>query len=163
MKERDFIHQHYGNRLRLRVCGVCIEGNKILMIRHAGLGQAGEMWLPPGGEAEWGSSLTENLEREFREETGLKVSVGKFLFVHEHLQAPLHAVEIFFEVRKTGGSLVKGTDPELPDQQQIIKEVRFLDFAEFKSIGKERLHACFRHCHHPKELNKIAGYFKFEK
>ena len=133
------------------------------MIRHAGLGEAGELWLPPGGEAEWGSSLAENLKREFKEETGLEVTVGKFLFIHEHLQSPLHAVEIFFEVQRTGGSLVKGTDPELPVQQQIIKEVRFLDFVDFKSIGKKRLHARFHHCNSPKDLNNITGYFKFEK
>lgn len=163
MDERELIHRQYGNHLRLRVCGICIEKNKILMVRHAGLGEKGELWLPPGGGAEQGSSMGDNLRREFREETGLEVSVGKFLFIHEHLQAPLHAVELFFEVQVTGGRLKKGTDPELPSGQQIIREVRFLDFAEFKTIGKERLHARLRHCNSPEELNNIAGYFKFEK
>ncbi|WP_040664537.1 NUDIX domain-containing protein [Nafulsella turpanensis] len=163
MSDRDFIHQKYGNRLRLRVCGICIENGHILLVRHKGLGEEGELWLPPGGEAEWDSSLPDNLKREFKEETGLEISVKDFLFVHEHLQAPLHAVELFFSVQRKGGHLHRGTDPELSSQEQIIQEVRFMNFDELNRMGMKKLHALFHGCSSMEELNNKAGYFKFEK
>lgn len=163
MKEKQLIEKMYGHRLRLRVCGICMEQDRILMVRHAGLGEKGEMWIPPGGGMEWGQSAPENLQREFKEETGLEVEVEKLMFVHEHLQEPLHALELFFRVHPQGGQLTTGYDPELGVNDQIIKEARYFHFEELKMLGQERLHAMFRHCNSLEGLNNASGYFKFGK
>lgn len=163
MKEKDVVHAYYGNRLRLRVCGICINNNKLLLIRHKGLGDLGELWLPPGGGVEKGQAIPENLEREFLEETGLKVTTGSFLFVHEHLQEPLHAVELFFTVRILGGELITGSDPELPANQQLIQEARYFSFEEIKALDPRGIHAMLRHCNSLEELNNAKGYFKSGK
>jgi 8-oxo-dGTP diphosphatase len=163
MKENSLLERYYGNRLRLRVCGICIEQDRILMVRHEGLGSAGELWIPPGGEVELGQTVPQSLEREFREETGLSIETGPLLFVHEHLQAPFHAVELFFKVSLKGGTLQTGFDPELPDGQQIIKEVRFFTYTQLKSLGNERLHAMVGQFNSLEELINASGYFKFGK
>lgn len=163
MSQEDFVSQQFGNRLRLRVSGICTEGNRLLLVKHRGLGTLGELWLPPGGEVEWGQSVPENLKREFREETGLEIEVTDFLFVHEHLQNPLHAVELFFHVRRTGGVLKTGSDPELPRNRQLIQEVRYFSFPELKALGPERIHTMLQNHHSLEELNNAKGYFKFGK
>ena len=60
MSQQDFVSQQFGNRLRLRVSGICTEGNRLLLVKHRGLGALGELWIPPGGEVEWGQSVPEN-------------------------------------------------------------------------------------------------------
>ena len=65
------IDKIYGNRVRVRTCGIYWKDNMILMVNHLGLGPA-NFWAPPGGGVEYGESLTRALEREFEEETGLK-------------------------------------------------------------------------------------------
>lgn len=153
----------YGNRLRLRVCGICIEDNRLLLAAHKGLGSQGELWIPPGGEVELGQSVPDNLEREFMEETGLQVSTGSFLFIHEHLQDPFHAVEIFFKVSVKGGKLQTGHDPELGPGNQIIKDVQYFSYPEIKSLGSERVHAMLRQYNSLDDLINARGYFKFGK
>lgn len=159
----DFVTKHYGNQLRFRVSGICTEGDKLLLVLHKGLGRLGELWLPPGGGLETGQTAPENLKREFLEETGLEVEVGNFLFIHEHLQGSLHAIELFFAVRTTGGRLSTGSDPELPPDKQLIQEVRYFTFDELKALGDQRLHAMLQHCNSLEELNNAKGYFKFGK
>ena len=80
---RDTIVEQFGNKIRVRVCGICIENAKILLVKHHALTKSGEFWSPPGGGMDFGESAENNLKREFLEETGLVVDVEKFLFVHE--------------------------------------------------------------------------------
>ncbi len=134
------ITEKFGNRLRLRACGILIEDNCLLLIKHLSLGKSGELWAPPGGGLNYGESLENCLKREFKEETGLDISVGNLLFANEYLQPPLHAVELFYEVRRTGGELCQGIDPELGIDQQIIQEVRFISLDELKTIPEDSLH-----------------------
>lgn len=157
------IESHFGNRLRLRVCGICVENDRLLLAAHKGLGNAGELWIPPGGEVELGQTVPENLAREFIEETGLEVSVGPLLFVHEHLAAPFHAVEMFFKVAVKGGELITGYDPELAPDQQLIREVKYFSYPQIKRLGNERAHAMLAHFNSLHELINATGYFKFGK
>ena len=43
------IVENFGNKLRVRVCGICIENNKILMVNHHSLNKGDDFWGPPGG------------------------------------------------------------------------------------------------------------------
>lgn len=90
----------FGNKLRIRVCGICIEENKILLVRHHSIGQSGILWAPPGGGMVYGETSEAALVREFVEETGLDIQVEHFLCVNEYLTPPLHAIELFFMVKK---------------------------------------------------------------
>jgi ADP-ribose pyrophosphatase YjhB (NUDIX family) len=151
--------QTFGNRLRLRVCGLCLDGDAILLVNHRGVGPLENFWIPPGGGVHFGESAPGALRREFREETGLEVTVGDFLFVNEFIGPPLHAVELFFRVHVTGGRLRTGTDPEV--ERQLITEVSYLDFAAVKRLRPAEAHNLFRACESLPELLGMRGYSLF--
>ncbi|RYF50773.1 MAG: NUDIX domain-containing protein, partial [Cytophagaceae bacterium] len=119
-KPRQEVITLYGNRLRLRVCGLYCQKDQLLMVRHRGIGPTDTFWCPPGGGAQFGEAAPDALIREFAEETGLDVQVGELLFVNEFMQPPLHALELFFRVDALGGQLLAGTDPEMSPDGQII-------------------------------------------
>src|SRR5690554_3734995 len=107
---KDRINAIYGNNVRVRSCGICVKDDAILLVRHHGLGNKGTLWIPPGGGVELGERAIDALRREFREETGLNIEVGSFLFVNEFIESPLHAIELFFEVKVLNGTLISGID-----------------------------------------------------
>ena len=152
------IENKYGGSVRARVCGICVEDDGMLLIKHKGLGEKGVFWAPPGGGVDFGSSVEENLIREFGEETGLMVQPEKFLFVYEHRIPPLHAVELFFLVRRIGGKLIKGFDPEMNESDQIIESVRFVTFEEIRIMDKKILHGIFS-LMQPEKVPEAIGYY----
>jgi len=156
--KNEIIHS-FGNKLRIRACGICIEDNKILMVKHHSLGKGGIIWAPPGGGMVFGETTEEALKREFIEETGLKISVEKFLCVNEYLAAPLHAIELFFIVKKIDGILLKGVDPELHKERQIITEVKWLSFDELKQLPSEAVHSLLHGVNNEAYLLQRRGYF----
>jgi len=145
----------YGNRLRVRVCGLCWDGDKILMANHRLESGAG-LWLPPGGGVEYGETLEMALKREFLEETSLEIALVNFAFGCEFIKQPLHALELFFNVKRTGGTLKNGYDPEL----QIIQDVRFLSERELGELSVEEIHGIFRKGGVPNDLRKLSGFYR---
>ncbi len=176
------VEEKFGNRLRVRVCGICLRDGSILMVNHRGL-RDGPFWAPPGGGMEYGSPAAANLEREFREETGLEVRTGRLMFTTEFIQSPLHALEFFFEVTIVGGTLRTGFDPEMglpfdpsrnlrvgrlraqrqatPDSTgQLIQEVRFMPFTEVDALPPEARHGAFRLIPGAKNIGTLNGYHR---
>ncbi len=158
---RQDIGTIYGNRTRLRVCGITIHQNQLLLVRHDGLGEKGQLWSFPGGGLEFGENLRETLHREYLEETGLEISSGRQLFIYEYLQPPLHAVEVYFQAEITGGKLQTGYDPEAPEQFQHLKEIRFVTFDELRVMEPEIKHEILTHVDSPESLLNLSGYFRF--
>ena len=148
------IAEIYGNRVRLRVMGLCWQGKSLLMVRHK-MGN-GDLWAPPGGGLEFGELLEDALKREFLEETGLIITVGKFLFGCEFLQQPLHAVELFFEADWVSGKLKTGNDPEL----QIIQTAQFLSPEEIRSVPIDSMHGIFRKYEDTERLRHLTGFYR---
>lgn len=130
----------------------------MLMVRHRGVGPTDTFWSPPGGGVQFGETVPNALIREFAEETGLTVEIGDLLFVNEFVQPPLHAVELFFAVRVTSGTLQRGVDPEMSSHRQIIDDVRLMDFAEIKRCLPNEIHALFRHCTTLNDVFQLRGY-----
>lgn len=151
----------YGEKLRVRVCGICIKDERLLLVRHKGLSASGTLWAPPGGGMEYGEDAKTALRREFLEETGLDVEVGEFLFVHEYLDKPLHGIELFFEVKNVAGTLKSGSDPEMDDNFQIITQTSFMPLEEIKKIPEPSLHYVIQNITSFESLLKLRGYFKF--
>jgi len=145
----------YGNQVRVRVCGLCWQDDQLLMVNHRGL-HAGDFWAPPGGGLGFQESVEECLKREFLEETGLRIAIGRFLFGCEFIKDPLHAVELYFEVSTYGGELKKGEDPELP----IIHDVQFMSPAMLRSIPQDNVHGIFRLVPSLGDLKTLTGFFR---
>jgi ADP-ribose pyrophosphatase YjhB (NUDIX family) len=148
----------FGNKVRVRVCGILIKDNAILLVNHRGLNASNRFWSPPGGGIQFGESAVESLQREFREETGLEIEVLDFLFVNEYIGSRLQAIELFFEVKPTGsGTLHVGTDPEL--KQQIISEVNYLTTEQLQQYHASELHQLFAHCENLADIRRLHGRF----
>ena len=158
-KLQDRIIEEFGNRLRVRVCGICIENQEILLVNHHSLNNQGDFWSPPGGGMDFGISAEENLKREFLEETGVEISVNDFLFVHEYLSPPLHAIELIFDVTRGKGKIDVGTDPEMSAEEQIIKDVRFMNLGAMQKLNSGSLHQMLQNINSIDEIRKLKGYY----
>lgn len=152
--------QIYMNKVRVRVSGILIENDKILLVNHSGLTQNFIFWNPPGGGIEFGENAKGALKREFIEETGLEVHVGDFLFINEVTTIDLHAIELFFEVTKLGGKLVVGKDPE-HQKNQLIKNVDFLSLDQLHNLPKSSVHNSLQNLRKISDIFDSAGYSWF--
>jgi len=155
--EREIV-EAYGNHLRVRICGICIKENKILLIKHKNIGRAGYLWSPPGGGLKFGETVEACLKREFVEETHLSVKIERFLFVHEFVEPPLHAIELFFEVSIVEGKIGLGKDPEMQENKQILEEIAFLDYANLTQEPKECLHKVLQKISSINEILEIRSF-----
>jgi 8-oxo-dGTP diphosphatase len=151
----------YGGIVRVRACGICILNERVLLVNHKMYEDGSPFWSPPGGGIEFGEPATEAVRREFLEETGLEVQAGKLLFINEHIQPPLHAVELFFEVKAQSEILSKGSDPELT--RQIIEEVRFFSMQEISGLPSGHVHAVFGRITSLSDLFKMNSLISLAK
>jgi len=144
----------FGNKVRLRVCGLCFENDAILLVKHNIDGEI--LWAPPGGGINFGESLVNCLVREFEEETSLTIVPGKFLFISEYVKLPLHAIEMFYQVKNYSGKLKLGSDPELADRT-ILEDIGFFNQKRLCKLPREQLHSCLKICNNPIELLDKRG------
>lgn len=84
----------------VRVTGVVIEGDKILLLDQHTDGK--RSWSLPGGNVEPGETIGEALERKVRGETGLPIRVGDLLCVGDVVGA--HVVHLTFDRRRRPSS-----------------------------------------------------------
>jgi 8-oxo-dGTP diphosphatase len=145
----------YGNKVRVRACGICFKDDKLLMVNHKGITPT-NFWAPPGGGVDFGDSIQETLVREFKEETRLSISPGNFLFGCEYIERPIHSIELFYEVNIDSGKVKTGVDPEI----QIIEKVGFLSQEEIMAIPRDELHGIFRLFDSPFEIRTLKGFFR---
>lgn len=153
------IAEKYGNKVRIRACGLCWKGDSLLMVNHRGISK-GDFWAPPGGGVEFGQPAHGALQREFQEETSVVINPGPLLFVCELVRHPLHAIELFFETFYVSGNPITGTDPESSPDKQIIKEVKFLDFNTIMSKGDDERHGVFRFVKTRDDFRKLNGLYR---
>ncbi|HEX8072217.1 MAG TPA: NUDIX hydrolase [Pyrinomonadaceae bacterium] len=72
--------KHAGGRFNYRTVGVVVERERLLIHR----GPEDDYWALPGGRVEFGEAAGAALGREFEEELGLAVEVGRLLWVVEN-------------------------------------------------------------------------------
>jgi 8-oxo-dGTP diphosphatase len=145
----------YGNKVRLRACGICWNNERLLLVNHR-LVSSEDFWAPPGGGVEFGQSIEETIRREFREETGLNVEVGRFMFGCEYINQPLHAVELFFAVDIHSGDLAPGADPEL----QIISDARFFAPDDIRRLKPGSAHGILQYGCESRDLEQLGGFYR---
>lgn len=116
-------------KFRASAYGVLIENGKILLKRHPAI----EKFDLPGGGIELDETIHEGLVREFKEETGLSVEIGKLLFVEDSFFTyngeDAHGILIFYEVKKIGGTLTTNKEDSV--------EVKYLDV---DSLNHDNVH-----------------------
>jgi ADP-ribose pyrophosphatase YjhB (NUDIX family) len=93
------------------VAVVLMRADCILLVRRNG-SYAG-MWCIPCGHVEWNEDIRLAGVREFKEETGLDVTLGPVIDAHSNFHDPAkQTVGVWFWSECTGGRLQPGTDAQ---------------------------------------------------
>jgi len=113
--------------VRIRVQGILEKDGKLLLIMHKKGNK--KYWLLPGGGVDYGETFESSLKREFIEEVGLEIEVGKLAFVSESIAPDLrrHIVNMYFEVKEVGGKLILG-------DEKILEDVKYIDIEKLEEI-----------------------------
>lgn len=115
--------------VRIRVAVVLLIGDEILLINHKRMGRS--YWVLPGGGLRHGETLEECAKREVREETGIAISIKKFLYLAESISTrrDRHGLDVFFLGE------VKGEKPHLRmSQNQAIETPHFIKLAALPTL-----------------------------
>lgn len=153
--EQDFkktIDTNYGNKLRVRICALIIQENKLLLIKHKAKTPSNYLWLPPGGGLEFGETMEQAFSREILEETNLTVTKGPFYDLTEYIADPIHALELFFIAQNIQGEITTGIDPELSKSQQLILDLKWMNLEEIERIETGSKHSILRNSEKLKAL-----------
>lgn len=110
-------HSPYSRKpkIRLRVGGIYIRDNQILLVKHRKKGR--EYFLLPGGGQEAGETAKDSLVREWQEELGVEIGVGDLLFTGESVPpSGVRKSQVFqltFEVKHIYGDIQTRKDGAL--------------------------------------------------
>ncbi len=119
-------------KFRASVYGVLIENDQILVKRNPLI----HTFELPGGGIELDETLEEGLIREFQEETGIKIRIGKLLSVEDSFftfnEQDAHGILVFYEVKKISGTISANHEDSI--------EAKFVDLS---SLNKENTQRAF--------------------
>lgn len=117
--------------IRLSTRAVLLHRDRLLLV-NAFPGEASDLWCAPGGGAEPGQSLPDNLAREVHEETGLTIAVGAPCLVNEfhNPDQGFHQVDIFFRCTLFDGQL----SDDWQDPEGVVHRRRWFSFPELATI-----------------------------
>ena len=118
---------------QVRATAILIEDDHILLTEQKVTESLARSWSLPGGTLEAGETLEACVIREVKEETGLKVAVGRLLYVCDRIVDNHHVVHITFAVNRVGGELQLGVEPEA--DANPIKSVRMVPLSELCAYG----------------------------
>lgn len=117
---------------RHRACGAVIHQQRILMVRHVHDGR--DYWTLPGGGVEPGETPAMAAEREVLEETGLEVSVVRFVFSASS-RSGRNTTHCFLMSEPASVDLELGQDPErahLHVADRMLQDVAWLELAAMR-------------------------------
>lgn len=113
---------------RVRVAALLVTDGKIVLVRHRKNSQM--YWLLPGGGVQWGETLSQSLEREVAEETGLICDIGDLLFASDTIapEGTRHVIHLVF----SAAVICLDESAIVPDAR--ILEVNYLDLSKLTTI-----------------------------
>ena len=116
---------------RLAVRAVVLHAGRVLLV-NAYPGAESDLWCAPGGGAERGQSLADNLRREVAEETGLAIEPGRLLAVSEFHDpgAGYHQVDLIYAATLVGGA----GSAVLRDPSGVVNRLRWVDAGELARL-----------------------------
>ena len=107
---------------------------QMLLVRQCHDGR--DIWMVPGGSIEEDENAVQAAVREVKEETGLDIEVDGLLWHVEEVSARGQRFVNFFlgHPQNDLQNLRLGTDPELPEQAQVLREVVFMSREEIAKL-----------------------------
>ena len=86
--------------IKVRAAGLLMRKGRILLLEHD-KGRE-RYWVLPGGGVESGENAARSVERELKEELGIRVRTGRFLFCDEVVFGKRHNIDLYFSCRPVG-------------------------------------------------------------
>lgn len=117
---------------RLAVRAIVLHEGRLLLVNAFPNGKS-DLLCAPGGGAEVGTSLPENLRREVYEETGLEIEVGAPCLVNEFHDpgSAFHQVDVYFRCTLKGTAEI---DPNWQDTENIVSEWHWVTAEELRGL-----------------------------
>ena len=119
--------------IKVRATAALIEDGSILLVEQRVTESLDRGWSLPGGRLEPGETLEACVIREVKEETGVDVVMDRLLYLCDRLQDDRHIVHVTFAVKRVGGRLRLGVEPE--PGAHPIKSVRMVPLALLGACG----------------------------
>ncbi len=123
---------------RIRIAAIIVDNEKILLVKHVHPETGNEWWVPPGGGIEEkDSSIFECAKRETFEETNLKISSARIIYIREFFDKENQElnIEIFVLADSYIGKIslknLKGKGPD----ELFIKKAEWLSKEDLKNIN----------------------------
>jgi len=105
MEQNEKFHRAFG------VYGICMDNERLLVI-HKGKGPYANRFDLPGGSLEEGESLSDAMDREFLEETGLVIHFKQNIGISDYMFSwkwreftHVHHIAVFYEVADFSGEV----------------------------------------------------------
>ncbi len=117
---------------KISVACIAVDGQDVLVAHRNQIGQMGGRWEFPGGKVERDETDEEAVIREFREEFGVRVTVGARVavstFEHDGETVQLHAYRIFVPHK---GKIIKYHLSEHSEYRWVhVDEIKCLNFVD---------------------------------
>ena len=111
-------------------CGLLCRGRGLLLVRCTYPSEPEPLWVLPGGGQEPGEALSQTVQREFLDETSLRVQVERIAYLSESVDAARdqHVLNCTFWVREKDPEAVpRPADPK-------VVEARFIPFEDVPGL-----------------------------
>lgn len=113
---------------RISAGAIVEDQGRVLLVRHVLPGKY-DFWVAPGGGIKGEESYEVAAAREVWEETGIKVGVGKLLYVEDLVSPECRFVKFWFAAQRLGGVL-DSSHPEA--KAEHVAEAAWVSQAEFQ-------------------------------
>lgn len=84
-------------KIVVRTRGIIFDEGELLVVKHS---HVHNYYALPGGHLEYGETVLGCIEREIKEELGIRPEIGRLLYVHDFIdkKEEIQSVEFFFEI-----------------------------------------------------------------
>lgn len=136
MNRKDLTIRDNDSMLNIRVSGIIIKENKVLMVRNI----CSQYIYSLGGRLKFGESAEQGVVREVEEEVGRRLEVDRLGFIHENffmgstpskMNTTVYELSFYFYMKVPGDFVVEsGTRTCDDDQQELV----WVDWREEKQF-----------------------------
>ncbi|QHT63180.1 NUDIX hydrolase [Paenibacillus lycopersici] len=111
--------------------------DRVLLVQTRHKHMDGHYWIVPGGMIEEGEYSRDAAIREVQEETGLRITIKRLVWVEESKNDEGRIGSIYYFVAEAAnGAPIVGYDPELPENGQKIIDVAYKSRDEIQRLEK---------------------------